>query len=205
MTSNLSLDQIHLSLDEANDRDENIRITRPTSTVVQFLDVSVENNRGRLRTMVDDKLAAERYFVLFLSDYPRQMHRNVIKTCLTATKNGWKLSWCYHWLVILLDSFPIISSDSSKRRVLPMENHIRDWSNNQRDEKIHDQQRRPEYNKKKIQLYFTFEIWPKWELKNELRRLWRRHCIYPSSPMGNVTLKIGTQSRRSLHQLLVKK
>ena len=32
-----------LLLDEANNRDENIRITRSTSTVVQFLDVSMEN------------------------------------------------------------------------------------------------------------------------------------------------------------------
>ena len=92
MTSNLSLDQIHLLLDEANDRDENIRITRPTSTAVQFLDVSMKNNQGRLRTMFVHKLAAEDYFVLFLSDYRRHMHRNVIQGALFRQRTA------EHWI-----------------------------------------------------------------------------------------------------------
>ena len=82
MTSNLSLDQINLLLDEANDRDQNIQITRSIGNTVQFLDVSVENNQGRLRTTVHHKPAAEPYIVPFSSDHPRHMHRNVINGAL---------------------------------------------------------------------------------------------------------------------------
>ena len=73
------------------------------------------------------------------------------------------------------------------------------------DEKIDDQQQRPEFNKKEIQVYFTFESGPKVEFKNELSRLWRKHYLYPGSPMTHVALKLGTQGNRSLQQLLIKK
>ena len=44
----------------------------------EFLDVSIENNQGRLRTTVHDKPAAEPYIVPFASDHPRHVHRNSI-------------------------------------------------------------------------------------------------------------------------------
>ncbi|CAF1056566.1 unnamed protein product [Didymodactylos carnosus] len=82
MTSNLPLDQINLLLDVANNRDENIRIVRSIGLTADFLDTTVENNRGQLRTTVYHKPAAEPYIVPFLSDHPRHVHRNIIKGAL---------------------------------------------------------------------------------------------------------------------------
>ena len=82
MTTNLPLDQINRVLDRANTKDENIRISRATGSTVEFLDVLVDNDQGRLKTSVFHKPAAEPYIVPFLSDHSRHIHRNTIKGAL---------------------------------------------------------------------------------------------------------------------------
>ncbi len=82
MTTNLTLEQINLLLDRANNKDENIRISRSIGSTVEFLDVCVDNNQGKLKTTVFHKPAAEPYIVPFLSDHPRHIHRNTIKGAL---------------------------------------------------------------------------------------------------------------------------
>ena len=82
MTTNLSLDQINELLDGENNKDENIRISRSIGSTVEFLDVGVDNNQGKLKTTVFHKPAAEPYIVPFLSDHPRHVHRNTIKGAL---------------------------------------------------------------------------------------------------------------------------
>ena len=82
MTTNLSLDQIKLQLEQANESDINIHISHSVGTRVEFLDVLVENNNGQLKTSVFHKPAAEPYILPFLSDHPRHIHRNTIKAKL---------------------------------------------------------------------------------------------------------------------------
>lgn len=82
MTTNLPLDFINRRLDEANNQDANIRITRAMGSTVDFLDVRIENNQGQLKTTVFHKSAAEPYITPFLSDHPRHIHRNTIKGAL---------------------------------------------------------------------------------------------------------------------------
>ena len=78
MTTNLSLDDINQPLDSVNNRDENICISRSIGSTVEFLDVCVDHDQGQLTTKVFHKLAAEPYFVLYLSDHPRHVSRNTI-------------------------------------------------------------------------------------------------------------------------------
>ncbi|CAF1569010.1 unnamed protein product, partial [Rotaria magnacalcarata] len=59
MTTNLSFDEINVRLIEANQQDENIRLTHTISSKVEYLDVLVENDNGQLKTSVYHKLAAE--------------------------------------------------------------------------------------------------------------------------------------------------
>ena len=222
MTSNLSVAEINQLLDQANNRDENIRITRSIDTVVQFLDVSVENQQGRLRTTVHHKPAAEPYIVPFASDHPRHTHRNVIKGALLraarlcSDETDFDQERLDIELMLLLNGYPprfvsyhfkrFFEENSASygelhQRLLQQPTR----RERERDEKIHDQQQQPEYNKKEIQVYFTFEGGSKVEFKHELRRLWRIHYLYPGSPMNHVALKMGTQGNRSLQQLLIKK
>lgn len=78
MTSNLPLEQIRQLLNKADRRDDNIRITRTIGLKIEFLDVAFENDRGHLKTSVHHKPAAEPYIVPFLSDHPRDTHRNTV-------------------------------------------------------------------------------------------------------------------------------
>ncbi|CAF1495644.1 unnamed protein product, partial [Adineta steineri] len=82
MTTNLPLDQINILLDGANNEDENINITRSVGSTAEFLDVSVFNNQGQLKTTVFHKPAAAPYILPFQSDHPRHVHRNTIKGAL---------------------------------------------------------------------------------------------------------------------------
>ncbi len=82
MTSNLPIEQINLLLDVVSKQDENIQITRTIGSTVEFLDVSVNNNQGQIKTNVFHKPVAELYIVPFLSDHPRRIHRNIIKGAL---------------------------------------------------------------------------------------------------------------------------
>ncbi|CAF4892641.1 unnamed protein product, partial [Rotaria magnacalcarata] len=52
MTTNLSFDEINVRLIEANQQDENIRLTHTISSKVEYLDVLVENDNGQLKTSV---------------------------------------------------------------------------------------------------------------------------------------------------------
>ena len=82
MTTNLPLNEISQLLDRANSRDENIKITRSIGSTIEFLDVSVSNDQGQLRTSVYHKPAAEPYILPFSSDHPRHVHRNTVRGAL---------------------------------------------------------------------------------------------------------------------------
>ncbi|CAF4271436.1 unnamed protein product, partial [Adineta steineri] len=82
MTTNLPLNQINILLDQVNNADENINITRSVGSTAEFLDVSVFNNEGQLKTTVFHKPAAAPYILPFLSDHPHHVHRNTIKGAL---------------------------------------------------------------------------------------------------------------------------
>jgi hypothetical protein len=85
MTSNMTLDQIHVLLDRKNVNDDNIRIVRSIGQRLQCLDVLVVNDHGQLKTSVYHKPAAEPYIVPYLSEHPRYIHRNTIRGALCRT------------------------------------------------------------------------------------------------------------------------
>ena len=47
------------------------------NTSVNFLDVTIINEQGRLRTLVYHKSVAEPYILPYTSDHPRHIHRNI--------------------------------------------------------------------------------------------------------------------------------
>ncbi|CAF1599908.1 unnamed protein product [Rotaria magnacalcarata] len=78
MTTNLSRADIIKRLDEANNKDPNIKITYTVQSAVDFLDVAIENKDQKLITSVFHKPAAESCVLPFSSDHPRYTHRNTI-------------------------------------------------------------------------------------------------------------------------------
>ena len=77
MTTNQTLEEIQIELDKARNRDINIQVDLTISTSVNFLDVTVTNEEGHLRTSVYHKPTTEPYILPYTSDHPRHIHRNI--------------------------------------------------------------------------------------------------------------------------------
>ena len=77
MTSNEPIHIITKQLDTTSTKDINIKINYDVNTTVNFLDVTITNEQGRLRTSVYHKSAAEPYILPYTSDHPRHIHRNI--------------------------------------------------------------------------------------------------------------------------------
>jgi hypothetical protein len=86
MTSNMSVEEIHIKLDWMNKKDEkHIHITYSVGLKVEFLDVNIENCNGSLMTSVFHKPAAEPYVLPFVSNYPQHIHINIPYQALLRT------------------------------------------------------------------------------------------------------------------------
>ncbi|CAF1153797.1 unnamed protein product [Rotaria sordida] len=77
MSTNETMDDIKTVLERAATKDVNIKINYQIDTSVDFLDVSIMNEVGRLRTTIYHKPAAEPYILPYKSDHPRHSHRNI--------------------------------------------------------------------------------------------------------------------------------
>lgn len=77
MTTNESMQSIIEVLTTAQGKDVNIKIDYHIAASVDFLDATIKNEDGQLRTSVYHKSAAEPYILPFTSDHPRHIHRNI--------------------------------------------------------------------------------------------------------------------------------
>ncbi|CAF1417784.1 unnamed protein product [Rotaria sordida] len=77
MTTNLTHDQIKAKLENVHRKDPNIRISYSIQSTIDFLDVTVSNEGGHLKTSIFHKSAAEPYVLPYTSDHPRHVFRNI--------------------------------------------------------------------------------------------------------------------------------
>lgn len=77
MTTNESIDIITNRLKRVQAKDSDIQINYQIAKSVDFLDVTIMNEQGRLKTLVYHKSAAEPYILPFTSNHPRHIHRNI--------------------------------------------------------------------------------------------------------------------------------
>ena len=77
MTTNQTIDEINVELEKAKKKDSNIEIDATIRASVNFLDVTITNEDGHLRTSVYHKPTAEPYILPYTSDHPRHIHRNI--------------------------------------------------------------------------------------------------------------------------------
>lgn len=82
MTTNESVDEIQTVLNKAKTKDINIEIECTIDTSVNYLDVTITNENGHLRTSVYHKPTAEPYYLPYTSDHPHKYHRNIPYTAL---------------------------------------------------------------------------------------------------------------------------
>ncbi|CAF1173327.1 unnamed protein product [Rotaria sordida] len=72
-----SIEEIYRELEKAQHKDINIKITTIISTSIHFLDVTITNGNGKLRTSIYHKPTTESYILPYTSDPPRHIHRNI--------------------------------------------------------------------------------------------------------------------------------
>ena len=77
MTTNQTIEEFNAELKKAQNKDINIKIESTISTSVHFLDVTIANENGRLRTSIYHKPTAEPYILPYTSDHPRHIQRNI--------------------------------------------------------------------------------------------------------------------------------
>jgi hypothetical protein len=231
MTTN-SLGLLNIQLNQIEEKDDNIRITRSLGSTVEFLDILVENNHGQLRTSVFHKPAAEPYILPFLSDYPRHVHRCTIKSRLvratrlcsyvdefdkerlniefTLLLNGYPPRFISYHFKHFFQKSNVTSPMELLDEVMYREFHEKLLGQPTRREKQQQNialngNRQLNSNRKEIRVYFTFESGPMLNFKRELKSLWEKHYINNNPLNNNVRLNIGTRSNRNLNQLFVKK
>lgn len=77
MTTNENVNEIQARLEQAAKKDVNIKISYQIDQTVNFLDLTIMNECGRLRTTIYHKPAAEPYILPFTSTHPYHIHRNI--------------------------------------------------------------------------------------------------------------------------------
>ena len=77
MTTNQTIEEINVKLEEAKNKDINIKIESIISTSVHFLDVIITNANGQLKTSIYHKPAAEPYILPYTLDHPHHIHRSI--------------------------------------------------------------------------------------------------------------------------------
>jgi hypothetical protein len=74
--------QIQIELEKAKKKDINIEIECTIDISVNYLDVTIKNENGKLRTLVYRKPTAEPYYLPYTSDHPHKYHRNISYSAL---------------------------------------------------------------------------------------------------------------------------
>ena len=77
MTTNRPIEEINVELNKAQNKDMNINIESTINTSVHFLDVTITNENGQLRTSIFHKPTTEPYILPYTSDHPHHVRRNI--------------------------------------------------------------------------------------------------------------------------------
>ncbi|CAF1440339.1 unnamed protein product [Rotaria sp. Silwood1] len=77
MTTNENIHAIKMQLEKASNRDTNIQINYEINTSVNFLDVTINNENGHLKTCLYRKTTAEPNILPYTSSHPPHVHRNI--------------------------------------------------------------------------------------------------------------------------------
>lgn len=87
MTTNLTAHDMNIILERMQSKDANIKITHKINTSVDFLDVTISNEHGHLRTTIFHTPTTEPYILPYTSDHPTHSRRNIpYASLLRATR-----------------------------------------------------------------------------------------------------------------------
>ena len=74
--------EIQQELEKAMNKDVNIKINYEINASVNFLDVTITNENGQLKTSIYHKPTSEPYILPYTSDHPRHVYHNIPNAAL---------------------------------------------------------------------------------------------------------------------------
>lgn len=77
MTTNQTIEEINIELENAKTKDINMEIESIMDTSVNYLDLTIINENWQLRTKIYHKPTTEPYYLPYTSDHPHQYHRHI--------------------------------------------------------------------------------------------------------------------------------
>ncbi|CAF3757340.1 unnamed protein product [Rotaria sp. Silwood1] len=235
MTTNLTKEEILEQLNETIKTDPNIKITITINQALEYLDATVENNNGQLKTTIYHKTAWEPHILPYESDHPRHMHANIIYTMLVraaricSTVEHFDMERLSAEMILLVNGYPPKFIQQHMKNFFIQHNAMNVWSELDKEayEQLHNTllykpTRRelksniqtsgtlnPDRNnyehKDQIYLHYTFENGPLLDFKKEYRQIWEKYYVYPGSRLKNTRLILGTILNRTLQSLLIHK
>ena len=77
MTTNQDINELEKQLQMASKKDKNIQINYEINTSLNFLDITISNKSGCLKTTIYHKPTTEPYILPFTSDHSQHIHHNI--------------------------------------------------------------------------------------------------------------------------------
>jgi hypothetical protein len=235
MTTNLSKEEILSELSKTTEKDTNIQITTTINQSLEYLDVSIENDHGHLKTSIYHKSASEPYILPYKSDHPRHIHKNIpfsallraarlcstvedfdmerLKTEMILLVNGYPPQFIKYHMKRFFTKYDAMSIwtglDSELYQQLHHKILYKPTKREKEQQIIGDKQlirKRKKYDhKNEIFLHYTFETGPLLDFKKEYRRIWEKFYVYRGSRFANTRLVLGTILNRSLQSFFIHK
>ncbi|CAF5003039.1 unnamed protein product, partial [Rotaria sp. Silwood1] len=112
MTTSLTKEEILRELEETTKNDPNIKVTITINHALEYLDASIENNKGQLKTTIYHKTAWEPHILPYESDHPRHVHANIIYTMLVraaricSTVEDFDMERLSAEMILLVNGYP---------------------------------------------------------------------------------------------------
>ncbi|CAF5120860.1 unnamed protein product [Rotaria sp. Silwood1] len=235
MTTNLTKEEILRELEETTKNDPNIKVTITINQALEYLDASIENNNGQLKTTIYHKTAWEPHILPYESDHPRHVHANIIYIMLVraaricSTVEDFDTERLSAEMILLVNGYPPKFIQYHLKNFFLQFNATSTWTelNTVSYEKLHQtllykptkretktnvqlndqliQNQNIYEHKDQIYLHYTFENGPLLNFKKEYRKIWQKYYVYPGSRLKHTRLILGTLLNRTLEDLLIHK
>ncbi|CAF3932390.1 unnamed protein product, partial [Rotaria sordida] len=211
MTTNLTKEEILQQLNETMKTDPNIKITITINQSLEYLDATIENNNGQLRTTIYHKSAWEPRILPYESDHPRHIHASIIYTMLVraarlcSTVEDFDMERLSTEMILLLNGYPPKFLQQHMKNFFIQHDAMSVWTelNSEAYQQLHNallykptrrelkskvqtnghliQNRNNYEHKDQIYLHYTFENGPLVGFKKEYRQIWEKNYVYPGS------------------------
>jgi hypothetical protein len=145
MSTNLSKEEIPKELKKTTNKDSNINITTTISQSLNYLDVSIENIHGHLKTSVYHKSASKPYILPYESDHPLHIHANIPYAALVraarlcSTVEDFDMEHLSTEMILLVNGYPPNLIEYYLKNCFTKHNAMNVWTdlNNETYQQLH--------------------------------------------------------------------